>query len=340
MLQSLQSLRFIFACLIFCFHFPIGTYEPLFPEGGAIGVSFFLVLSGFVMSLGYADKVSQNNFRWYDFIFKRLIKLWPLHILCLFIWIGAAYMAWGGKDIHLLPLMGNAILLQSWFPIKEMEGNSVAWYLSTLVSFYMIYPILAKLSLKKLIVFFCTLTLFISLFSNFIPAQLQEWYWYKFPPTRLIDFVLGIILYHTYVRLNRVKLPPIIFRDLLPLTFFAIGLFIIHGKPNMMEISGRVFYLVSGITILSYAIYERRGYSPMWLKNRTLLYLGEISFSFYMIHNLVILITKQILSRVYPDHHWTIRFIVTFLVAIIGSIIVNKYFEQPISKLLSRSTRR
>lgn len=341
MLQSLQALRFIFACLIFCFHFPIGTYEPLFAEGGGIGVSFFLVLSGFVMSLGYANKVKQTTFRWSDFMLKRLIKLWPLHLLCLLIWIGAAYMAWGSKDIHLLPLLGNAFLLQSWFPIKEMEGNSVAWCLSTLIFFYAVYPVLAKLEMKRLIALFVLHFLLISLLSyTLIPSHLQEWYWYKFPPTRILDFILGMILYHLYIKLDKAKLPSLVYRDVPPIIFFAIGLFIIHGKTNLMELSGRVFYLASAVTILSYALFERKYGIPSWLKFKFLLYLGEISFSFYMIHNLAILITKQALSKVYPDHHWTLRFVITFVATIIGSVIVNKYFEQPISKLLSRNNRR
>ena len=51
MISSLQALRFIFALFIFFQHFPIRNEEPraLLDGAGYMGVSFFLVLSGFVM---------------------------------------------------------------------------------------------------------------------------------------------------------------------------------------------------------------------------------------------------------------------------------------------------
>ena len=127
MITSLQALRFIFALFIFTEHFPISEDAPHLLHGaGAMGVSFFIVLSGFVMSIGYEKRVQEPAFQWKDFMFKRLIRLWPLHLLCLVAWVILAYGAWGSSAIHPLPLLGNALLLQ-WLPIEHIEGNSVAW---------------------------------------------------------------------------------------------------------------------------------------------------------------------------------------------------------------------
>ena len=89
MISSLQALRFIFALFIFFQHFPIRNEEPraLLDGAGYMGVSFFLVLSGFVMSLGYAEKVKGPDFKWGTFMKKRLVRLWPLHLLRLAIWM-------------------------------------------------------------------------------------------------------------------------------------------------------------------------------------------------------------------------------------------------------------
>lgn len=77
MISSLQALRFILALFIFAHHFPLRDGEPeaLLEGTGPMGVSFFLVLSGFVMCLGYADKVKLPAFNWGDFMKKRLIRL-------------------------------------------------------------------------------------------------------------------------------------------------------------------------------------------------------------------------------------------------------------------------
>ena len=111
MINSIQALRFIFAIFILCEHFPIDADHPhLIPGAGPMGVSFFLVLSGFVMSIGYEDRVKAPTFNWKDFMIRRLIRLWPLHLLCLGVWIILAYGAWGSDVIHPLPLLGNALL--------------------------------------------------------------------------------------------------------------------------------------------------------------------------------------------------------------------------------------
>lgn len=82
MIGSLQSLRFVFAIMIFLHHFVVND-KGLFYAGGSCGVSFFIILSGFVMSIGYSKQVMMKNFDYKLFIKKRLIRVYPLHFLCL-----------------------------------------------------------------------------------------------------------------------------------------------------------------------------------------------------------------------------------------------------------------
>ena len=84
MIGSLQSLRGIFAIMIFLHHFPING-KGWFDAGGPCGVDFFLILSGFVLCVGYENKVLSSDFHYRHFIFKRLIRVYPLHIFCLLI---------------------------------------------------------------------------------------------------------------------------------------------------------------------------------------------------------------------------------------------------------------
>lgn len=54
MIQALTSWRFIFALMIFMHHFTLDN-QSLFPEG-YLGVSFFFILSGFILSYGNGNK--------------------------------------------------------------------------------------------------------------------------------------------------------------------------------------------------------------------------------------------------------------------------------------------
>jgi peptidoglycan/LPS O-acetylase OafA/YrhL len=65
-IKPLISLRFVFAVMIFLHHFHVGG-GALFPNG-SIGVTFFFMLSGFVIALNYEEKIrflydTSNNYQ-------------------------------------------------------------------------------------------------------------------------------------------------------------------------------------------------------------------------------------------------------------------------------------
>ena len=78
MIETLQALRFIFVLMIFMSHF---TYQGIcaFDAGGDCGVSFFFILSGFVLSLGYGSRIREGTFSYGRFMQRRLWKIYPLH---------------------------------------------------------------------------------------------------------------------------------------------------------------------------------------------------------------------------------------------------------------------
>lgn len=110
MIETLQSLRFIFFVMIFMSHFEYDGL-PAFDAGGDCGVSFFFILSGFVLSSAYGNKVSSDGFRYRQFMARRVKKLYPLHLLCLlaFVVINIRSMD-AGTLVRLLP---NLLLVQS-----------------------------------------------------------------------------------------------------------------------------------------------------------------------------------------------------------------------------------
>ena len=59
MIKELTSLRFIFLCMIYLYH--MGYY----PTGGPLGVAFFFVLSGFVLTLGYKDRILKRELNYH-----------------------------------------------------------------------------------------------------------------------------------------------------------------------------------------------------------------------------------------------------------------------------------
>ena len=135
MIETLQSLRFIFVLMIFMSHF---TYRGIcaFDAGGDCGVSFFFILSGFVLSLGYGSRIREGTFCYGRFMLRRLRKIYPLHLLCLLF-----FLVVSRSDFDLTVLL-NELLLQSWVPDPNyyFSCNSVSWFLSSLLFCYLVFP--------------------------------------------------------------------------------------------------------------------------------------------------------------------------------------------------------
>ena len=205
MIASLQSWRFIFALMIFLHHFPVNG-KGLFEAGGSCGVSFFLILSGFVMAAGYGEKIFSTSFSYGTYMKRRWVRIYPLHFLCLLaaILLSLKSMTWQ----HLLTWVPNALLLQSWIPIRSVcfSGNAVSWCLSDLFFFYAMFPLLGRFLFRKKLgssVWFVILlgVLYFVIFP-FIPEEKAHALLYIFPVFRLLDFIMGMLLYAAYAHLK------------------------------------------------------------------------------------------------------------------------------------------
>lgn len=358
MISSLQALRFIFAVFIFAQHFPIrdGEAQPLLDGAGPMGVAFFLILSGFGLSIGYSRKVKSEDFNWWDFMKKRLIRVWPLHILCLLVWIVAA----GTNStfaIKPLPLLGNLFMLQGWIPMIEAKGNDVSWCLSVLVLFYALFPWLSRQTTRHLALGLVIYGIVVAIIGSQLPIVdnreflLRDWFFYFSAPVRLIDCVVGILAYRLFSKVyqlnisswwQKLSLTQHTLLELLPIGLFW-GAFVFVASHSAPGNHAYPYFIPSVVLICLFTLIQKSGEQRGILALITrpwLVYLGDISFSFYMIHHLVILIINRVFSWVYPGHHWVLRLAITLATSIIGSIVVNKYFEQPITRLLSRSSSR
>ena len=76
-IKELTSLRGIFILLMFFWH-----CKSLYP-GGGMAVSFFFVLSGYSLTLGYKHRLLQPGFSYKNYFTRRCIKFFPLHWMCL-----------------------------------------------------------------------------------------------------------------------------------------------------------------------------------------------------------------------------------------------------------------
>lgn len=341
MLLPLTSLRFFAAILVFLWHINIlKNYQT-----GYIGVSFFFMLSGFILTYSYHTKFNSLNQRnLTNFYVARIAKIFPVHILTFILAI--PFILHSGVNFKYL-IIGilNLLLLQSYIPIKEyyFSFNGVSWSISVELFFYMLFPVLILALLRnKITSKILNLSLLMIaiwgtciVFFGSYQAKLDDWLTYVFPFVRIVDFLIGICL--GLIFLNIQKNPDKVNRKMRFATFTfleCLSIILLIGaimySPHINQSLRFSLYYQPFCLLLIYAFASQNGAISKLLSNKTLVYFGEISFSFYMIHGLVI----RYLSALHvPYTHG----IVGFLISLISSSIIYKYYEEPLRKKMRNS---
>lgn len=201
MIKNLNSLRGVFILFIFfhhCLH--------LYPGGGTMAVTFFFVLGGFAMTLGYKDKVTGDDFNYRQYLTRRCIKFYPLHWLCILAVMPVALLSFTLSDVPKLLL--NAALLQTWIPVQSFyfSFNWVSWYLADTMFFALVFPYVLKwltnASNKHKYLIVVLMAVVYAAVAILIPEEYYHAILYISPYMRLMDFVLGIFLALGYLKLK------------------------------------------------------------------------------------------------------------------------------------------
>jgi peptidoglycan/LPS O-acetylase OafA/YrhL len=202
MIKPLTSLRFFFALLVFLSHYTIGE-NVIFPHG-AIGVEFFFILSGFIISYTYKQKITEKQIATRSFLIARFARVYPLHGLMLVLAVLLALRAAIRTDIPFPTgqLFFQIPLLQSFIPVKSyyFSFNAVSWSISDELFFYVMFPFLISFfhNTKKrrllMYAFGALLLYFTAVF--FVPEAYHHAVFYINPFCRIIDFIIGMSLFN------------------------------------------------------------------------------------------------------------------------------------------------
>lgn len=339
MIYPIQSLRGIFAFLIFLSHYKFGT-NAILPLGGDFGVSFFLILSGFILFRNYQ---SRSNISTKLFISSRFEKIYPLHLLTFFIGI---YLYVQYNPIINIP---NILLLQSWIPIKEFyfSPNPVSWYLSTLMLSYWLFPSLIKLfargrkfvNIAAFSIFIYAILIIILPTTRFYPQLSYNviTYWtYIFPPVRLCDFMLGMLLAYFCnkysLSINKhIATHSHIYALILITIVMSVSL-LYEYIPQC--IGSACWWWIPVSLLIVYCSFDTKSLITKLLNNKILIKSGEISFSFFMLHRLIIIATNTLLLKYSISIPPIAQFIITTIIALTAAFICEKYFVEKCSKFL------
>jgi len=298
-LDALTSLRFFAAAMIVILHsvptFGVDAYGVVPSLPLANGVSFFFVLSGFILTYVYQGLRGVQPVR--EFLTARLARIWPGHVLAtiLALWI-IKKTFYSAGDIFM-----NLFMLQSWAIARTTWPiNQPSWTISTELFFYISFVVLirpwqfgwcGKLAVSLIAAFSilaCT--------RNPLSAHLG-FSWDPIlvvcthPLARLFEFVLGMSVCGAWLRwrgnIRWERSTATLFE------FGAVLAFPLQFVFLKMLVGSRTepwctWLLSSGCApafgVLIYVIALQAGYLSRILSIQVLVWLGEISYSIYLLH--------------------------------------------------------
>lgn len=227
-----------------------------------------------------------------------------------------------------------------------LSYNAVSWFLSDITFFYFLFPALAVLLLKKLTpkktlaVFF--LLLFVEVFLILpMPSQYAQSLVYINPLFRLVDFVLGIVLYQVFALIS---LKPNLYNsrivsnmlEIICVVLITTISILVHDKGNLFYYS-ILFWIPIGLTILVF-IYnektEQNGLIGKFMSTSFFQKMGEISFSFYLLHWLVVHYLTKIGEETGLYGEGIALVVVSFVLSLIVSYCYNRFLERKLVKKL------
>ena len=146
----MTGIRCFAALNLVFFHFSnpqwFGPFSPIV-DGGYISVSFFLLLSGFILTYNYAERAQQGKLTAKGFWLARFSRLYPVYIFSLLISAGMLVQEFHAQTrFHFAAgLILTPLLLQGWHPVLSTFWNTPAWTMSTEAFFYILFPWLITL---------------------------------------------------------------------------------------------------------------------------------------------------------------------------------------------------
>ncbi|MDT0317193.1 acyltransferase family protein [Streptomyces millisiae] len=368
-LPSLTGLRFFAALLVFFAHvvMPVNLVNQVAPvnpfanetiadglghwfgHSGYVGVSFFFVLSGFVLT--WSRRPAEGVLAFWR---RRLLKVFPNHLV---VW--ALVMALFAAEVTpVRAWLPNLFLVHAFVPDVELltSVNSLSWSLSCELLFYLLFPFLVRPLLRiperllwpaagAAVAGVAAVSL---LSAHVIPAGAasalgtdldlglsQLWFAYFFPPSRLFEFVLGVVLARLVVagRWPRLPVPWVV-------ALAVAGYVVATEGPAPYYFALATIVPVAAVIGAAATADLRGARTP--LNRPVTIWLGQVSFAFYMVQTVGIFYLRDALfgTETYGVAAGTGIVVLLFGLNLSLGWLLYRQVEDPVMRRFGRSRRR
>ena len=305
MIKSINAWRGIFAIIIVMFHSEV----HLMDQAVRLGVSFFFVASGFLLTLRHHDKELTAPSTWWSFWWKRAKRIYPIHWIAL-----ACYMIfhlWVKHDSFTLPeFIAELALVQCWVPVKDFffAYNSISWFLGALLFLFACFPLINKyysrMRMRWQVLALLVAMVAIAWILNAIPQHLIT-YSYVCPLIRLGDFLMGVTAANAYRAISSHDLK----YGTSKATIIEVAAILIALEVIFIDRSTELFtiwdnhllwWIPATIIVFSAAMLNgQEGWIGRLFLTRPFQFLGKISLEIYLFQHIAAYTVNYYISPIY-----------------------------------------
>lgn len=337
-LDQLTFLRFLAALWVFAFHlWPELSAQPMYQmwvQKGHLGVSFFYVLSGYVLTISQSNKLKGTS-SWRQFWIARIVRILPAYWVAFLLTI---VLRWTLESFLAEPvvLITSAMALQAFFfPLSPifMTGFPLGWSITVELFFYALFPYILRQfrfdHLWKITIFLWLATLILTSWPN-QNHEIQH----HFPFVHLNQLLWGIVAGQLFLRGTLSTISPGFFW-ITGLVGFALLLKFAPNYPGEWPWLPAKWNLDTGFLAPFFAmvmlgISREESLLTRTLRHPVLVYLGEISYSFYLLQEVSKLIFQGIWGTTWmPYGQYAL---LVFLINLGLSCLVYHVVEKPSMK--------
>jgi peptidoglycan/LPS O-acetylase OafA/YrhL len=340
-IPSLDGIRALSVALVFFSHNGLGNIVP-----GGLGVTVFFVLSGFLITtLMRTEYAEHGTVSFRAFYLRRFLRLTPPLAIVTCLAVALSLTVGLGAPFTPAGLLSVLLYFSNYFvifhgPQGQPPGLGVTWSLAVEEHYYLLFPplALALLRFRSAVSSAATLTL--------LCAGILAWRcWLVLhgaaeerlgmaTDTRVDAILIGCLL--AMVRNPWLEPPPreARARDL-GLAGVCLGVLLatLLWRNEFFRLTCRYTLQSLSIAGLLYLAVARAHRAPFrWLNARPLVYLGGVSYTFYLAHYLMLLLAEQYVGSL----GGVAIAVVTAVTTICIADLMRRFVEAPCAALRRR----
>jgi len=292
---SLDGFRFLCISAVIWHHTPFWTdlsHTSVFFTRGHVGVDFFFVLSGYLITtLLFREESAKGRFNLREFYWRRALRIVPIFY---FVVTLAAFVEIGlnGKTSSWEILPFYYLFLSNFISVEHINYLDPTWSLAVEEQYYLIWPLLLALVPRRWIV-----PILIGLIAINVTAAMGLFTLVGITAieTPLLRFALdgatyapillgslAAVLLHNAAGFARIA--PLLQAKLAPLICLGLLCFALAVTPRALEgLPNLIVHSLMTLTLISLVVREDNGLAWV-LKLPPLVRIGQISYGIYLYH--------------------------------------------------------